>query len=285
MGQTGGAAQTAVSELNTGQVSHEATVYAEPIGQIDGFTVTNSLLNSWIVLFLIVILGLSLKNRVAMIPRGLQNLLESVFELFLNLFDSITGSRQKSLKFFPFVFCFFIYILLSNWLGLLPGIGSIGRIVSEHGRAVFIPFFRGSTADLNTTLALATIGVAASHIIGVTTIGVWKYFNKFINLSVLAEALKKVKSDPFVLMINPVKFFVGFMEIIGEIAKIVSLSLRLFGNIFAGEVLLASMSAIFAFGLPVPFMFLEVLVGAIQAMIFAVLVLSYLSMMTQVEEH
>ncbi len=88
-----------------------------------------------------------------------------------------------------------------------------------------------------------------------------------------------------VLMINPIKFLVGFVEIVSEIAKVISLSFRLFGNVFAGEVLIASMSAIFAFGLPLPFMFLEVMVGLIQALVFSMLILSYLSMATVAEEH
>ena len=91
--------------------------------------------------------------------------------------------------------------------------------------------------------------------------------------------------DPAVILINPIKAFVGIVEIIGEVAKIASLSFRLFGNIFAGEVLLASMSAILAFGIPIPFMFLEVIVGLIQALIFSVLVLIYLSISTTAEEH
>ena len=163
------------------------------------------------------------------------------------------------------------------------GIGSIGQVVNEHGEKVFIPFFRGATADLNTTLALAIIGVVASHIFGVISIGIWNHFNKFINLKTIAEIPKKVMKEPMVLLINPINVFVGLVEIVSEIAKVVSLSFRLFGNVFAGEVLLASMSAILAFGLPLPFMFLEVLVGLVQAIVFTLLVLSYLTMMSHSE--
>ncbi len=267
------------------EVSHDHSIYAENIFNIGNFSVTNALLNSWIAVILIVIIGLSLRTRIKMIPSGIQNFMEAIVEALLGLFNSITGSKEKSYKFFPFVFAFFIFILINNWLGLLPGIGSIGQIVSEHGHQVFIPFFRGGTADLNTTLALAIIGVVASHIIGVISIGIWKHLNKFINLKVLWEIPKKVRKDPMVLMINPIKFLVGFVEIVSEIAKVISLSFRLFGNVFAGEVLIASMSAIFAFGLPLPFMFLEVMVGLIQALVFSMLILSYLSMATVAEEH
>jgi F-type H+-transporting ATPase subunit a len=127
--------------------------------------------------------------------------------------------------------------------------------------------------------------VVASHIFGIVSVGAWDYFNKFINLKALIEIPKKMFKDPTVLIVNPIKFFVGILEIIGELAKVASLSFRLFGNIFAGEVLVASMAAIMAYGLPIPFMFLEIMVGAIQALIFAMLILTYLTMMATAEEH
>jgi len=127
--------------------------------------------------------------------------------------------------------------------------------------------------------------VAASHIFGITAVDGWNYFNKFINLKVLFEMPKKIFKEPAVLIVNPIKFFVGLLGIISELAKIASLSFRLFGNIFAGEVLVAATAAILAYGLPIPFMFLEVMVGAIQALIFAMLILTYLTMMTAAEEH
>jgi len=271
--------------VNQNEIVHENTLFAEPIWQVGGFPVTNSLLNSWAVVIIILLIALALKKRVREIPSGVQNIFEMVIEWFLGTFDSITGSRQKSLKFFPLVFTFFIFILISNWMGILPGVGAIGRVASENGHAVFVPFLRGGTADLNTTLALATIGVVMSHIFGVISLGIWNYINKFINLKTLIEIPSKVRKDPTVLLVNPIKVFVGIIETIGELAKLASLSFRLFGNIFAGEVLLASMSAILAFGLPIPFMFLEVLVGVIQAFIFSILVLAYMTMNTTVEEH
>lgn len=180
---------------------------------------------------------------------------------------------------------FFFFILINNWLGILPGIGSVGMIVSEHGEKAFVPFFRGGTADLNTTLALATIGVVASHIFGVMMIGWWKHLNKFVNIQALLDIPKKIIKDPTIILVNPIKIFVGLIEIVGEAAKVASLSFRLFGNIFAGEVLLASMSAILAFAIPIPFMFLEIIVGLIQAFIFSILILIYLSSNSTAEEH
>jgi len=274
-------------ETHTGshEIKHEQTLFAEPLVHMGSFTLTNSLLNSWLVVLIVIIFSLSLKSKMKEIPRGLQNAMEAVVDMFMGVFDSVTGDREKSLRFFPLAFSFFVFILISNWMGLLPGVGSIGQVVSEHGEYVFIPYFRGGTADLNTTLALAIIGVVVSHIFGVLAIGIWNYLNKFINIKAFLEIPKKIKKDPTIIFVNPVKAFVGLIEIVGEIAKIASLSFRLFGNIFAGEVLLASMSAILAFGLPIPFMFLEVIVGLIQALIFTMLILAYLTMNTSAEEH
>jgi F-type H+-transporting ATPase subunit a len=270
--------------LTQTEIKTENTLFAEPIFKINDFSVTNSLLNTWLVVFIVIIFGLFLKSRIKLVPKGLQNVIEAAIEMLLDVFDSVTGSREKTLKYFPFVLSFFVFILLNNCLGLLPGVGSIGFIEELHGERLFIPFFRGGTADLNTTLALATIGVVFSHIFSVSAIGVWKYINKFINFKALIEIPKKVLREPTILIVNPIKVFVGFIEIIGEAAKVASLSFRLFGNIFAGEVLLAAMAAILAFGLPIPFMFLEVIVGLIQAFIFSILILAYITMNTM-EEH
>ena len=269
----------------TEQIIHENTLYGEPIAHIGSFTVTNSLMTSGLALIIIVVLGIVVSRNVKKVPRGIQNGLEMIIEGFLDLFDSVTGSRKKSLKFAPLVLAFFFFVLINNWMGILPGVGSIGQVIQIGSEKFFIPYFRAGTADLNTTLALATVGVVISHILGVIALGSWNYINKFINFKALLEIPKKVMKDPTILLINPIKVFVGFIEIISELAKIASLSFRLFGNVFAGEVLLASMSAILAFGLPIPFLFLEVLVGLIQALIFAMLILTYLTINTTAEEH
>jgi F-type H+-transporting ATPase subunit a len=272
--------------LNTHEeIAHDHTLFAEPIFNLGPLTVTNSLLNSWIVVILVVVIATLVKRNIKTVPGRLQNAMEMVVDGFLGIFDSVTGDRNKSLKFFPLVFSFFVFILISNWMGLLPGVGSIGQVALHDGHKVFVPYFRGGTADLNTTLALAIIGVVFSHIFGVVAVGVWNYLNKFINIKAILDIPKKIKKDWTVIIVNPIKAFVGLIEIIGEMAKVASLSFRLFGNVFAGEVLLASMAALFAFALPIPFMFLEVIVGLIQALIFSMLILAYLTMATSSEEH
>jgi F-type H+-transporting ATPase subunit a len=267
------------------EIIHDNTLFAEPVAHLGNFAVTNSVLTAGLALIIIIILAAAVRRSLKKVPTGLQNALEMVIDGFLGIFDGVTGSRQKSLQFAPLVLAFFFFILINNWMGLLPGVGSIGQIVQHGEEKLFIPYLRGATADLNTTLALATLGVVLSHIFGVLAVGWWQYLNKFINLKAFLEIPGKIRKDPMIILINPIKAFVGLIEIVGELAKVASLAFRLFGNVFAGEVLLASISLILAYAAPIPFIFLEVLVGLIQALIFAMLILTYLTINTTAEEH
>ena len=174
----------------------------------------------------------------------------------------------------------FFFVLINNWLGILP-FGGFGLIETNGAERSFIPFIRSGTADINTTLALGILSVIGANLFGIISIGVWKTFNKYINLKSLGQIFTKVKQEPTILVVAPINFFVGALELIGEFAKVASLSFRLFGNVFAGEVLLLSMSAILAYGLPIPFLFLEIFVGLIQAFIFSVLVVVYFTIAAQ----
>lgn len=271
------------------EIQHESTLFAEPILHVGNFTITNSLIMSWITVAILVTFfvaaGKKAKKNKSKAPKGVHNFFEIILDQALSMGDSVTGERKKTLKFLPIVLALFLFILTNNWLGLLPGVGTIGFVENaEHGK-VFVPLLRGATADLNTTLAIGLFAVVMSHIFGVITVGAWSHFNKFVNLKAVAQIGKKFRKDPAIIMVNPIKIFVGLIEIVGEIAKIASLSLRLFGNIFAGEVLLASMMALIAFILPLPFMFLEIIVGIVQALVFAILTLAFMSIATTSEEH
>jgi len=256
---------------------HSHSLYAEPVFSFSNFTITNSLLTSWVAVIFIIILSILIIKKTKRIPSVFQSIIELVIEGSLNMMDLVTNDRKKSKKVFPLIFSIFIFVLVNNWLGLFPGIGSI----TFNGVALL----RGGTADLNTTLALGLFSVIAANIFGVMMVGGWNYFNKFINIRAILEIPKKIKKDPTVIFVNPINVFVGFIEIISEIAKVASLSFRLFGNVFAGEVLIASISALIAFGVPLPFMFLEVIVGIIQALIFAILTLVYFTIASTSHEH
>jgi|SRR5579872_2706058 len=251
---------------------------AEPIFHIGSFPVTNTYINSTIAVVFFLIVGLLVRRKLKLVPRGLQNFAESIIEVFLKYLDQVTGDRKRSLKFMPLVGSLFLFIIFSNWIGIFPGIGSIGIFRSTQGIKEFIPILRPANTDLNLTLSMAVLGVVVSHFLGIATVGFFKYANKFIKFGDIWKAIKTGK--PINVFVAFLEFGVGLIEIISEIAKMVSLSLRLFGNIFAGEVLLTVLGSIVAYLVPLPFLALELLVGFIQAVVFSMLVLVYISVAT-----
>ncbi len=233
---------------------------AEKIFQLgSGFPVTNSMLTSWIAIGLLALFALAVSSNIKKIPGTLQSVAEILVEGLESLFASIL--HEHASKFFPFLATIFLFIISMNWLGLLPGVGTIGFFheALAHGKEEFVPLFRAGTADLNTTLALAIITVIVIQTAGFTHLGL-DYAKKFINFS------------------NPVNFFVGVLELILEFAKILSFSFRLFGNVFAGEVLLAVIAFLMPVIAPIPFLGMELFVGFIQALVFSMLTAVFLSL-------
>lgn len=265
------------------------TLAAEVMFKIGSFNVTNSYINSTITVFLFGIFAFFLNRSIRhyyrkdIAPKGLLNFFESIMEVLLGYFDQVTGSREKTIKFLPVVGSLFFFILISNWMGLMPGTGSIGIWQMHHGEMLLVPLLRPANTDLNTTAAMAVLAVVSSHVFGVMAIGFFKYANKFIKLGDIYMAVKSL--NPVKILVAIIELFVGFIEIFSEIAKMVSLSLRLYGNIFAGEVLLTVIASLIAgygaFAIPIPFMALEFIVGIIQAIVFCMLTLVYLNIATQ----
>lgn len=266
------------------EITQESTLFAEPIAHFGSFTVTNALFTSWLVVFILIIISIIVRTSIKKIPKGIQNLFEIIIEGAESICDQVTNSRAITNKAFPIVFSVFMIVLLNNWMGILP-LGGFGLIETlEHGK-VFIPLIRSGTADVNGTLPLAIMSVIGANIFGIISIGLWKSINKYVNLNALGSIFTKIRKDPSVIMTAPIMFAVGFIEFVGEFAKVASLSFRLFGNVFAGEVLLASMGSILAYALPTPFLLLEVFVGVIQAFIFAILTLVYYTIASMDHEH
>ena len=266
------------------QPNQHITLFAEPIFYSENFIVTNALLTSWVAVFIITVLAFALRFKFREIPGKIQNLFEIIIDGALSMCDQVTGNRALSVKIFPIAISVFFFILINNWLGLLP-LGGFGIVEEgEHG-LTFVPFLRGGTADINTTLALAVMSVLGANIFGIFSIGAWKTFNKYVNLKILGEIFTKIRHEPTVVIVAPITFFVGLIEVVGEFAKIASLSFRLFGNVFAGEVLLVSMAALVAYIVPIPFMFLEILVGVIQALIFSILTVVYFTIGASDHDH
>ncbi len=240
----------------------------EIVAQIGNFPITNSFLVTLAISAVIIIGALLLKRGIKNgKPSGFQNIIEVVFEGLLDLVDGVTGNREQTRRFFPLVATIFIFVILINWIEVVPGLGTIGVETMHHGEKVLLPFIRSAAADLNVTLVIALVAVISSQFMGITALGFRKYAGKF-----LVSPFKK----PYF-----VGTFVGVLEIISEFAKIISFSFRLFGNIFAGEVLLTVMLMLVPLFIPLPFLFLEIFVGFIQALVFAMLTLVFMKMATE----
>lgn len=234
-------------------------IAAEKLFYFGTFAVTNTLITSWVVLALLIAAAFVLRTRMAAVPSGAQNVLELFIERFVSLMEGVLGSRHLSEKYLPIVATVFLFILASNWLGILPGIGSVGFFeTGGHGER-FVPLFRSAASDLNVTLALATVTVLIIHVLAVSAIGFRPHLGKFFSFK------------------GPIEFFVGILELVSEFAKIISFSFRLFGNIFAGEVLLVITGFLAPYGAPIPFLMLEIFVGFVQALVFAMLTTVFIS--------
>jgi len=233
----------------------------EVLFHIAGIGITNTYLIAVVIVLLALVFGLVLKARgIQAVPTGMQNVTESVFDVWLTTIDSVSGDRKLTLKFFPIVVTVFLFVLFSNLVELIPGLGTIGVYGMHNGHVALIPFLRSASADLNFTLAVAIIVMTSTWIVGIREIGFKHHISKFFTLK------------------NPIAAFVGILEFIGEFAKIVSFSFRLFGNIFAGEVLLLVIAFLVPVIAGIPFLFLELFVGLVQAVVFSMLALVFLKM-------
>lgn len=257
--------------------SPHISIAAEKLFAIGPLTISNSLLLTWIAMAVLLVLGLVLRARLKPVgrPGGLQNIFEIVLETWHDLISGVTGDPKLTRRFFGMIVTIFLFVLINNWLGLLPGVGSFGpahevvATAAEHGAEAaahvpaFTPLLRAGTADLSFTITLALIAVLTVQFQGVRELGLWGYFRRFFNFSH-----------------GPIMFFVGLLELLSEFVKIVSFSFRLFGNIFAGEVILAVMIFLAPFAIPMPFYAFEIFVGFIQAFVFAMLTLAFCKMAT-----
>ena len=285
------------------------------------FEITNTMVATWITILVLVVISFFATRRRTEVPKGLQNLAEAVIEFFLNLSESIAGP-ERGRRFLPLVLTIFLFIVTANWLGILPGYGTIGWIepaedvvshaeheaeedgedarldsitlqvfegdgsfavmpfgsVDDHitgaewdpeseedGKqtGILIPFLRSANTDINTTLAIALVAMFLVHFWAFRALGILGHLGKFFNFRG-----------------GPIGLFVGILEGISEVARIISFTFRLFGNIFAGEVLLVAMIFLIPMIGIIPFLGLELFVGAIQAFIFSMLTLVFATMAT-----
>jgi F-type H+-transporting ATPase subunit a len=231
------------------------TLAPDVLTHIGPFPITNTLIDTFLVDTLIIGGTYYISKRITFVPSLLQGLMEVLMEAFYNLTQTTAEDRTK--KIFPYVMTFFLFILISNWSGLLPIITSFGFFHDKE----FIPLIRSASTDLNTTLALALVSIVATHSMSIQTIGIKQYLGRFFSW-------------------KPLALYTGLLELISEFTKVISFSFRLFGNIFVGELMLASLSTFFALLLPIPLVLYETAVGAIQALIFALLTMAFMAILT-----
>jgi F-type H+-transporting ATPase subunit a len=232
-------------------------IAAEKLGEWMGIPITNTLVTSWLVIGLLVIFAFVMRSRLKMIPGKLQVLVEEAFSFVYDYVAETLESRDMARRFFPLLMTIFLFIFVGNMLHFLPGIGSLQY---DH-----MPFLRAPNTDLTVPLVLALVSFFVIEFTGIAAIGVVKYGSKF-----LVNPLK-----------SPLGFAVGFIELIGELVRVVSLSFRLFGNILAGEIVIAVAIYFAPYLAPVPLMMFEVFIGFLQAAIFALLTLFFIKLAIQ----
>lgn len=244
---------------------------SEVIAKLGPLEVRNTMLMAWLVVLVLVACSLALNLRGwKLVPGRLQMGVELVITGLYDLFASVLHDERLSRRFFPMIATMLIFIVLGNWMGILPGIGSITILGEHNGHAMAIPLLRSMNADVNMTLAIALAAMVAVQFFGMSELGVGSYSSKF-----LVPPWK-----------NPIGTFVGFLEIISELSRVVSFTFRLFGNIFAGEVLLIVISYLVPYLAPVPFLGMELFVGLIQGIVFALLTTVFLKIaVTSHDDH
>jgi F-type H+-transporting ATPase subunit a len=229
----------------------------EQIGTIFGIPLTNTLLTSWAVILVLLVVAFTMRSRLKLIPSRFQLLLEWLFEFVYDYIAETLESRDLARRFFPLLVTIFLFVFTSNLLEFTPGIGSVG--IFSGGE--FTPLLRSVNTDLNVTLMLAILSFLTIEITGIVVIGAAKYGGKFLNFRGGA-----------------IGFIVGIIELFSEVARIVAFSFRLFGNVFAGEVLILVVTYFLPVVAPVPVMSFEIFVGFVQAAIFALLTLFFIKL-------
>lgn len=248
---------------------------AEEIFHIAGFPITNSILAAWLTIAVLVGLAFAATRNMKLIPGRLQNIMETIVEVLLNFAESVAG-KENGRRFFPVVATIFLFVIMNAWLSLLPGFGSI--II--HGPEGEAHLLRGANTDINVPLALALMSFVFVEYWGITGQGFLRYMSKFVNISRLLRGMGqifkgKLKAAFSELFTGVIDIFVGILEAMSELVRLVSFTFRLFGNMTAGEILLLVAIFLIPWVLPIPFYGLELLVGFVQALIFSGLTLVF----------
>ncbi len=295
-----------------GMVLPEISIPAEAVFDLFGFPITNTLLAAWLAMLILILGSWAITRRLKPVPGRWQGFLEMIIEGFYRLVERAAGPKWTP-RFFPIVMTLFLFIVTSNWLGLTPLYSGWGVLhhAEEEGHPVtwlneahtvamlaegeeeqqegettaaesgdqyiLVPAFRAATTDLNFTLALALVSVGLTQWFGLRTLG-RVYAGKFIAVGGIAKAFRPnigCGGRIAAFFMGIIDLFLGIVELISELGKVVSFSFRLFGNIFAGEVLLAVMAFLVPYLISLPFYGLEIFVGLVQGLVFMMLTVAF----------
>ncbi len=250
------------------QVKEELpSIFPHELFSVGPFTFSPATMMAVLAVFSFIFLAFKVKNF-KLVPSKLQHITEMLVLFIYDFIEKIIGDKKKARQILPYVGSVFLFILFSNLISIIPFISSI----KYHGHHLFA----ASTADFNTTFALALAAVVVVHIMGVKENGLFSHLGHFIQIKPIITGFKKSIGDGFLGIIH---FFVGLIEIIGELAKVTSLSLRLFGNMFAHEVLMIILLGSLSIGVPAIWMGMGILVGVVQAVVFMALITVYYSLL------
>lgn len=242
------------------------SVHLDPyvVGYLGDVPITATLITVWLVMALLIAVAFTVRRRLAAVPGKLQSIAELVVGGAYDYVLEVLENKQVADKYFPVIATIFVFILSINWIGLLPGVGAFGSYDAEGH---LIPWLYPGSTDLNITIGLALVAFVTIEVAGVLAIGLWKYVGKFINFR------------------SPMAFVLGLIELISELARLISFSFRLFGNIFAGKTLLLVAMFFVPYILPVPIYAYEIFVGLIQAAVFAILTLFFIKLAIEEPHH
>ncbi len=265
-----------LSDASAHGLSPKAVELARPFN----FPITNSMVVGWIVAVALITFAQLATRKMSSVPAGAQNLLEWLIESLHKFLEGIIGPHLAERTFWFFA-TIFIFILSANWIGLIPGVGSIGwGIHTSHGFTITQPLLRGANADVNMTLAMALIFFVCWLVWAVTEIG-FKGFGREL------FAPKGESEGALKILLIVVFFAAGCLEVVSILFRPISLSFRLYGNIFAGENLLEAMTKLvpgLGWLVPIPFYFLELIMGLVQALVFMLLTAVFTMLICQHEE-
>jgi len=235
---------------------HIVPLAPEALGDFHGLPITNTLLTSWAVVMILIVVAFFVGRSIKMVPGKVQLIFESIISFIYEYMTETLEDRKLARVFLPLILTLFLFIVTANALEFTPGIGSIGIWHNE----TLLPLFRSMNTDLNVTLALALIAFITIEVTGMKVLGFFTYMSKFINFK------------------SPLAFIVGIIELGSELVRIVAFSFRLFGNILAGEVLIAVVSYFVPYVLPSALMSFELFIGFVQAGIFSLLTLLFIKL-------